>query len=207
MSSSLLASQKLLSTASMPAEKLKKKQKKKKRTKQRSTSFKEKSLRGGDVQHLKATSCPPLIDSTKRTGRSTNKQRPSGDNKMAALNENLRWLSMIALHAPHIPTKSGDFLEDNSRQQKLVESIRTMSETPSDEEERLAVYKMNRRKRYLKERMEVIRKCEEAAAKEALADTSISRTKFQVYDLAQHAQIHAIRPHGNINNVGLSIAT
>lgn len=62
-------------------------------------------------------------------------------------NENLRWLPTIASYSKVHPTNPS--VANSVVQAKLAESVRTMDENSEDESQRMNVYKINRRKRYL----------------------------------------------------------
>jgi len=138
-------------------DKLNKKKKKKKRTKNKekrsSASTNSAPAVSGRARARKTravTSCPPHIDSLFPKIDST--KISNHDSNMEAVcdlfNENLRWLPLIANYSKNHPITSAD-AANQSVQDKLTESVRTLKEDSDDESQRMNVYKINRRKRYL----------------------------------------------------------
>ena len=64
-----------------------------------------------------------------------------------SFNETLRWLPFIAKHSPAVPPTTSNTRLHGPTVSRL--NSNSLTENPDEEEERIAIYKMNRRKRYL----------------------------------------------------------
>lgn len=64
-------------------------------------------------------------------------------------NDSLRWLPYIVTYSNTLPPKSSNSRLCSPIASKIVGSSTALTETLEEEEERIAIYKMNRRKRYL----------------------------------------------------------
>lgn len=112
-------------TEKQSKKKKKKRKKNTKRSKSSGSSFEQLSQSLPNNSRAAAVSCPPTIDQVHSRGED---KKTTTDE----INANLRWLSFI-----HSSPTSGDCI---------------IQETSSDEEARLKIYKINRRKRYEVER-------------------------------------------------------
>ena len=102
---------------------------------------------------------------------------------MSGINENLRWLSVIAMNSKRTKSTSvaGGGTSSNVAE-KLAQSVKEMKESVSDKEERLNVYKMNRRKRYLAAKQQIIDKYEVQLAAAAENSTIGSLPSHMQYE-------------------------
>ncbi|CAK8680275.1 unnamed protein product [Clavelina lepadiformis] len=149
MESNAVGGRKAVSSSAV--DKLKKKKKKKRKVKEgKRSSASSNSATGSPDSDGKgrlhkprsALSCPPEINqiSTRNTNRDIN-------DVCQTFNESLRWLPIISSYSTTFPPSTSTSKIYGPTLSRL--NSNSWKETKEEEEERVAVYKMNRRKRYL----------------------------------------------------------
>ena len=94
-----------------------------------------------------AISCPPEL------ARETSRNSSDVDAEVT-FNETLRWLPFIAKHSSVLPPVASNSQLHGATVSRL--NSNSLTETCEEEEERIAIYKMNRRKRYLAARQTLL---------------------------------------------------
>nr|CAB3263429.1 protein LIAT1-like [Phallusia mammillata] len=137
--------------SSSAVDKLKKKRRKKRKIKEGKRSSASSTSATGSPDSAErphksrsSFSCPPNFNTIK-----PKKVDEDMDEVCQNFNDSLRWLPYIVTYSNTLPPKSTNSRLCSPIASKIVGTSTTLSETLEEEEERIAIYKMNRRKRYL----------------------------------------------------------